>query len=68
MVTKTFFVPNISCNHCVMTIKREVSALDCVSQVEAHAENKQVTITYASEACLDQIRDLMEEINYPIAS
>ena len=35
MQTKKFEVPNISCGHCVMTIKNEVGELAGVSKVEA---------------------------------
>ena len=68
MASQTFSVPNISCNHCVMTIKREVSALKGVSGVEANAETKRVTVGYDSEATLARVKALLEEIGYPVAA
>jgi copper chaperone len=68
MVTKTFSVPNISCNHCVMTIKRELNALDCVSSVEGDAAQKKITVTFKSDSDLAKIRETLDEIGYPIAS
>ena len=68
MATRTFSVPNISCNHCVMTIKRELGALDSVLSVEGDAEKKQIVVDYKSEDDLARIRGTMEEIGYPIAS
>lgn len=66
-MTKTFFVPAISCQHCVMTIKRELSAISGVSKVEGDPQSKQVTVTLSSEDVLPQVRELMAEIGYPIA-
>ena len=68
MTSQTFSVPNISCNHCVMTIKREVGALEGVSSVEANAQTKQVTVGYDSEATLARVKALLDEIGYPVAA
>jgi len=66
MATKTFSVPKISCNHCVMTIKRELSALSGVTGVEGDVARKQVTVTYKTDADLAKVRETMAEIGYPI--
>jgi copper chaperone CopZ len=65
MERKTFEVPNISCQHCVMTIKREVGDLAGVTDVEADADTKQVTVAWESPANWGEIKDLLQEINYP---
>ena len=44
MASKTFLVPNISCNHCVMTIERELGELEGVASVDADIETKNVTV------------------------
>ena len=67
MASRTFSVPGISCDHCVMTIKRELSALDSVLSVDANAESKQVVVEFKAEDDLAVIRETMEEIGYPIA-
>ncbi len=66
-MTKTFFVPAISCQHCVMTIKRELSAISGVGKVEGDPQTKQVTVTLSSEDLLPKVKELMTEIGYPIA-
>jgi len=66
MATKTFAVPKISCNHCVMTIKRELSALGGVTGVEGDVKRKEVTITFKTDADLAKIKETMAEIGYPI--
>ena len=67
MQTKTFEVPNISCKHCVMTIKNELGDLSGVQDVQADQETRIVTVQYDTPASWDQIKDLLVEINYPPA-
>ncbi len=66
MTRKTFRVPNISCNHCVMTIKRELEKLEGVTQVSGNAETKEVSAEWESPATWDGIKSLLAEINYPV--
>jgi copper chaperone CopZ len=68
MTTITYTIPNISCNHCVHTIKSEISELTGVLTVDASVENKQATITFENPASEEQIKALLAEINYPVAS
>jgi copper chaperone CopZ len=64
MQSKTFEVPNISCGHCVMTIKNEVSELTGVSKVEANQDTRQVTVEWDPPATWEQIKTLLVEIDY----
>ncbi|GAB4533567.1 MAG: copper-binding metallochaperone CopP [Anaerolineales bacterium] len=68
MTTVTYSIPNISCNHCVHTIKTEVSDLAGVQSVEANAETKTATIVFEAPATEEQIKALLAEINYPAAA
>lgn len=65
METKNLQVPNISCNHCIMTIKNELSEIKGVSSVEGDADRKQVTVEFEDQATLDRIYEKLKEINYP---
>ena len=67
MTTVTYSIPNISCMHCVHTIKTEVSDLAGVKEVVADAAGKQATITFEPPATEEQIKALLAEINYPAA-
>ena len=67
MQTKTFKVPNISCGHCVMTIRRELSEVDGVSKVEGDPGNKSITLEWDVPATLEKIKDALREMNYPAA-
>lgn len=65
MKTVTYSIPNISCGHCVHTIKTEVSDLAGVKTVEASPETKQAVISFDTPATEEQIVSLLKEINYP---
>jgi copper chaperone CopZ len=67
MDKKTFSVPNISCGHCVMSIKRELSALQGVLKVEGNPQAKEITVEWDAPATLDKILSTLKEINYPAA-
>lgn len=65
MTTKTFTVPAISCGHCTRTIESELSELAGVTGVQAAQDTKQVTVTWNDPANWEQIKALLQEINYP---
>ncbi len=65
MTTLTLHVPNISCMHCVHTIQTEVGELPGVTQVDANAQTKVVTIAFEAPATRGGIEALLAEINYP---
>jgi copper chaperone CopZ len=64
MKTIKYSVPNISCAHCVHTIKMEVSELQGVQNVDGDIDGQEVTVTFLDPATEDQIIALMTEINY----
>jgi len=66
MTTITVKVPNISCAHCLHTIKTEVGELSGVKTVEPSLETKLVTIGYADPATRDKIEARLAEIDYPV--
>ena len=65
MTTVIYSIPNISCMHCVHTIKTEVGEFAGVRSVEADAQTKQVTILFDPPATEEAIKKLLAEINYP---
>ncbi len=67
MQTVTYSIPNISCMHCVHTIKSELSELPGVKTVEADQNPKRATITFDAPANEEKIKELLAEINYPAA-
>ena len=65
MEKETFSIPNISCGHCVMSIKNELTELEGIVSVEGNAENKSITVEWDSPATLETIRNTLKEMNYP---
>ena len=65
MESKTFSIPNISCEHCVMSIKRELSEIEGVSTVEGSADTKKITVQWNAPATLERLKSTLKEINYP---
>lgn len=61
----TFNIPNITCGHCTMTIKNELSELEGVSGVEGNVDDKTVTVSWDAPASLEKIKETLKEINYP---
>lgn len=67
MNTQTFRIDNISCNHCIHTVKTELMDLEGVKDVSTSLESKEVTVQYDAPADETAIRSLLAEINYPAA-
>ena len=67
MEKQTLTVPNISCGHCVMSIKNELGELNGVSDVEGDPGAKTVTVEWDSPATIEKIKETLKEINYPVA-
>ena len=65
MPSKTFTIDNISCGHCVHTIKTELNDLDGITSVEIDQESKRVEATWQEPLTWEAIKELLEEINYP---
>lgn len=67
MTTMTLHIPNISCAHCVHTIKTEVGELPGVKTVQANEQTKLVTVGFEPPATRQGIEALLAEIDYPAA-
>lgn len=65
MATETLKIPNISCEHCVKTIKRELEMLDSVASVTGDVATKLVVIEYVDSGDPAEVRRTLEEIGYP---
>ena len=68
MTTVTYKIPNINCGHCVHTIQTEVADLAGVKSVKADAGSKAVEIVFEQPASEEKIKQLLAEINYPVAA
>ena len=64
MITKSFYISAISCNHCIHTITSELKTIAGVRSVEGDAAAKKITVTYEEPATLEIIRNVLTGIDY----
>ena len=67
MEKTTLSIPNISCDHCVMTIQRELGEIKGIEEVKGDVKTKEITVQWDLPATLDKIKSTLKEINYPAA-
>jgi len=67
MESKKLSIPNISCGHCVMAIKRELGEVKGVTRVEGDPQKKEISVNFDAPATLEKIKAALKEINYPAA-
>jgi len=65
MEKNSFIIPAISCGHCVMSIKNELSELAGVKKVEGDPQSKSITVEWEPPATLAKILNTLKQINYP---
>ena len=63
----TLSIPTISCEHCVMTIKKELGEIKGIEEVEGDPNTKEITVQWDSPATMEKIKSTLKEINYPAA-
>jgi copper chaperone CopZ len=67
MKTVTYSIPAINCMHCTHTIENEIGEMQGVRSVKADVATKKVAITFDAPADERKIRELLAEIEYPVA-
>ena len=60
MEKKTFIIPAISCGHCVMSFKNELSELAGVKKVEGDPQSKSINVEWELPANLDKILNTLK--------
>jgi copper chaperone CopZ len=68
MEKHVFTVPTISCGHCVMAIKNELTEIDGIVSVEGNPSEKQITVEWNAPLTIDKIKDILKDINYPASA
>ena len=61
-------VPDISCQHCAMTIKRELAPVQGIVAVEVDVANKTVSLVGEGEDALARAKAVLEDIGYPASN
>lgn len=65
MDSKKLSIPNITCGHCVMAIKRELEEMEGVTRVDGDPASKEIEVEWDAPATLEKIKATLAEINYP---
>ena len=69
MTQITLSVPDISCNHCKMSIEGAVGPLDGVAKAEVNIEGRSVDVEYDPDTVdLDAIVAAIDEQGYEVAN
>jgi copper chaperone len=64
METVTLEIPNISCNHCIMTVKRETGFVEGAEFVSGDVETKKVVVKVQDEGTLASLKEALAEAGY----
>ena len=65
LMKKSFFIPNISCGHCVNSIVNELSENENVLKAEGVADKKTIFVEWSPPLTEEDIRNILKTINYP---
>lgn len=68
MTEKTFTVPDVSCEHCVTAVQRELSKIDGIESVAVDLDQKTVTVSVTESVTDQQIIAGLDEAGYDVAS
>jgi copper chaperone len=62
-------VPDISCGHCEMTVKKALAPVAGVRSVDVDIPTKQVTVDYdQGQTDVERFKAVLAEEDYPVAS
>ena len=64
METKTFKVPNMTCNGCVNTVTSEIEQLNGIVHVEVNKPAQMVTVEWDAPTSWEAIQQALVEIDY----
>ncbi len=60
----TWHIPQISCGHCISTIKNEIAEIGGAEFVSGDPLAKTVVINYDTEDTLDKVKAMLVEIGF----
>jgi Cu+-exporting ATPase len=63
--TVTLDIPNISCNHCIMTVKREAGFVDGAEFVSGDIGAKKAVFEVEDDKALQALKETLAEAGYP---
>jgi copper chaperone len=64
MVTQQYYVPGVSCAHCVRAVTEEIGTLSDVMRVDVNLDSKIVTVDHGDSVTSEQIVAAIQEAGY----
>ncbi|TVR71418.1 MAG: copper chaperone [Sphaerobacteraceae bacterium] len=68
MTERTYTVPDVSCEHCVSAITKELTQINGVQVVNVDLETKKVTVVADDSVADQQIREGIDEAGFDISA
>ena len=68
MTTSTYTVTGMTCEHCVGAVREEVGRIPGVTDVAVDLPSGVVTVTSEQPVSADQVRAMVDEAGYELAS
>ncbi|HOC08678.1 MAG: heavy-metal-associated domain-containing protein [Clostridiales bacterium] len=66
MKTSTLNVEGMSCNHCVMAIKKTVGAIQGVENVDVNLEGGTVSVQHGDGVNMEQLKEAIQGAGYEV--
>lgn len=67
MTKKTYNVPDVSCEHCVAAVNRELRKIEGISDVDVDLDTKTVTVAMSDQVTDEQVIAGLDEAGYDVA-
>ena len=61
----TIYIQNLKCGGCANTIKKNVTAIENITNVKVNVEESSVTFNYETEANLAEVKNKLQSLGYP---
>jgi len=61
-----FVVPDMTCNHCVMSVKNAIQKIDGIDQIVVDLETKDVTVQHDEKVKPDRVIEAIKSAGYSV--
>lgn len=66
MPQMTLFAPDVTCDHCIATIRKAVATVDGATFLEGDPDSKSFAIEVSQGAVLDRVAEVLASEGYPL--
>ncbi|QIB27766.1 heavy-metal-associated domain-containing protein [Caloranaerobacter azorensis] len=67
-MTKVLFIEGMSCNHCIMAVKKALSEVEGVTSVDVDLESKKAVVEFSKEVGENILKDAVIKAGYEVVS